>query len=200
MTTRRELVMALAASAALAWPVGAAAQGEDAAVARIKAFYDGLQKAMASADPKQRLAAVSDAMMRTFDIAAMTRLAVGPQWSKIPVARRDSLQEAFGRYFIASYANRLGQAAGGRFEVLPQTEKRAGGRLVRTRVTDAQGKETPVDYLVNADGKVVDVYLGGTVSELASRRSDFAAAMKAGGPDALEANLRKQADELMGRK
>jgi phospholipid transport system substrate-binding protein len=192
--------MALAASAALSLPVGAAAQGEDSAVARIKAFYDGLQKAMASADPKQRLAAVSDTMMRTFDIAAMTRLAVGPQWSKIPAARRDSLQEAFGRYFIASYANRLGQAAGGRFEVLPKTEKRAGGRLVRTRVTDAQGKETPVDYLVNADGKVVDVYLGGTVSELASRRSDFAAALKAGGPDALEANLRKQADELMSRK
>lgn len=199
MATRREFLTVLGLPA-LALPTDAVGQGDDPAVARIKAFYDSLQSATASAqtDPKQRLAAVSEAMRRTFDIAAMTRLAVGPQWSKIPAAKQASLQEAFGRYFIATYASRLGQVTGGRFEVLPKTEQRTGGRLVRTRVINAEGKATPVDYLVNADGQVVDVYLSGTVSELASRRAEFAAALKAGGPDALEAHLRKRADELMG--
>jgi phospholipid transport system substrate-binding protein len=203
MTTRRELLTAMAASAAMAWPLGVAGQHDDPAVARIKAFYDSLQAATAgaqAADPKQRLGVVSEAMMRTFDLAAMTRLAVGAQWSKIPAAKQASLQEAFGRYFIASYASRLGGAAGGRFDVLPKSEQRTGGRLVRTRVTDAGGNTTPVDFLLNADGRVVDVYLGGTVSELASRRSEFDAALKRGGPDALEANLRKRADELMDGK
>jgi phospholipid transport system substrate-binding protein len=188
----------MGASAALAWPLGAAGQGEDAAVARIQAFYDSLQSATAAADPKQRLGAISEAMMRTFDIAAMARLSIGPQWSKIPAAKQGSLQEAFGRYFIATYASQLGRASGGRFEVMPKTEQRTGGRLVRTRVTDAEGKATPVDYLVNADGRVVDIYLGGTVSMLAARRSEFDAALKAGGPDALETNLRQRADQLMG--
>lgn len=200
MLSRRQVLVPLV-GAALSWPLAAAAEGEDPAVARIKAFYDSLEGAMKgaqAADPKQRAAALSEAVMRTFDIPAMTRLAIGPQWSKIPAGKQASLQDAFGRYFVATYASRLGQASGGRFEVLPKTEQKSGGRLVRTRVIDASGKATPVDYLVNAQGQVIDVYLNGTVSELASQRSELTAALKAGGPDALEANLRKRADALMG--
>ena len=198
MVTRRELLAGLGASAVLGWPLRAAGQADDPAVARIQAFYDGLQSATAQADPKQRLAAVSDAVMRTFDIAAVTRLSIGPQWSKIPAERQASLQETFGRYFVATYASQLGKASGSRFEVLPTSEQRTGGRLVRTRVIDPEGKATPVDYVVNADGKVVDIYLGGTVSMLAARRSEFDAALKAGGPDGLEAHLRKRTDAATG--
>ena len=202
MITRRALLTAATALVAASRPVVSGGQGEDPAVARIKAFYDSLQAATAGpadADPKKRLAAVSEAVMRTFDMGAMTRLSIGPQWSKIPPDKQAALQEAFGRYFIATYASQLGRASGGRFEVMPNAEQRTGGRLVRTRVVDPDGKATPVDYLVNADGRVVDLYLGGTVSLLASRRSEFDAALKAGGPDALEAQLRKRAEEGMGR-
>ncbi len=198
MVTRRELLAALGASAVLGWPVGAVGQADDPAVARIQAFYDSLQSATAQGDPKQRLAAVSEAVMRTFDIAAITRLSIGPQWSKIPAERQASLQEAFGRYFVATYASQLGKATGSRFEVLPKSEQRTGGRLVRTRVIDSEGKATPVDYVVNAEGRVVDIYLGGTVSMLAARRSEFDAALKAGGPDGLEAHLRKRTDAATG--
>jgi len=200
MVTRRELLAGLGALAILAWPVGAAAQADDPAVARIQAFYDSLQSATAGAqtDPKQRLAALSDAVMRTFDIVAITRLSIGPPWSKIPADRQASLQEAFGGYFVATYASQLGKASGSRFEVLPKSEQRTAGRLVHTRVIDPEGKATPVDYVVNAEGRVVDIYLGGTVSMLAARRSEFDAALKAGGPDGLEAHLRKRADAATG--
>ena len=123
MVTRRELLGGIGAAAALAWPSGAGAQADDAA-ARIQAFYDSLQAALAESDPARRMAAVSEAMTRTFDIAAITRLAIGPQWSKIPAPKQASLQDAFGRYFIATYASQLGKAAGGRFEVLPKTEQK----------------------------------------------------------------------------
>jgi phospholipid transport system substrate-binding protein len=200
MVTRREVLTAMGACAALGCPAGAAGQGEDAAVARIKAFYDGLQSATAGAgtDAKQRLGVISEVMMRTFDIPAMARLSIGPQWSKIPAAKQASLQEAFGRFFISTYASQLGKASGGKFEVLPKAEQRTGGQLVRTRITDAEGKATAVDYLVSKEGRVIDIYLGGTVSMLAARRPEFEAALKAGGPDALEANLRKRADGLTG--
>lgn len=197
MVTRRELLGGLGAAAALAWPSGAGAQADDAA-ARIQAFYDSLQAALAESDPARRMAAVSEAMTRTFDIVAITRLSIGPQWSKIPEAGQASLQDAFGRYFVATYASQLGKAAGGRFEVLPKTEQKTGGRLVRTRVLDAEGKATPVDYLVNAEGRVVDIYLGGTVSMLAARRAEFDGVLKKGGPEALEAHLRKRTEAVGG--
>ena len=201
MVTRRELLGGLGAAAAFAWPIGAGAQAHDPA-ARIQAFYDSLQTALAESDPTKRMAAVSEAMTRTFDIDAITRLAIGPQWSKIPGAKQASLQDAFGRYFVATYASQLGKAAGGRFEVLPKAEQkneqRAGGRLVRTRVVDGEGKTTPVDYLVNAEGRVVDIYLGGTVSMVAARRSEFDGVLKKGGPDALEAHLRQRTEAATG--
>jgi phospholipid transport system substrate-binding protein len=196
MISRRKLLIAIGLAAV---PLGAAAQADDPALAPVKAFYDSLQSViLKTPDPKQRTAALSDAVMRSFDIAAMARLAIGPQWSKIPADKQASLQNAFGRYFVATYGSQLGKAAGGRFEVLPNTDQRTGGRLVHTKLTDAEGKTTPIDYLVNQDGKIIDIYLGGTVSLIAARRSEFDTSLKSGGPDALEAYLKKRADEVGG--
>jgi len=207
MVFSRRDVLAMAASApaagalAAAGPWPALAQAEDPAVARIKSFYDALQAVTAGPqanDPKARFAAIQEPVANAFDLTAMARLAIGPQWSKIPAAKQASVQEAFGRYFMATYANRLGGISGARFEVMPNTEPRTGGRLVRTKVIDAGGRETPVDYLVGPEGKVVDLYLSGTVSELAALRAQFDPVLKSGGPDRLEAYLRERADKALG--
>jgi len=41
------------------------------------------------------------------------------------------------------------------------------------------------------------VYLDGTISELASRRAEFGAILKSGGPNALIDSLRRQGDKLL---
>ena len=92
----------------------------------------------------------------------------------------------------------IDHVSGGRFEVMPKTEPRTGGRLVRTKVFDVGGRETAVDYLVNQEDKVADLYLSGTVSELAALRSQFDPVLKSGGPDGLEANLRQRAEKALG--
>src|SRR3954451_14972497 len=199
--SRREALAVLAGALAAAEPYAALAQAENPAVARIKTFYDAVQAVTTgpqAADPKARFAALSEPVANTFDLTAMARLAIGPQWSKIPTAKQSALQEAFGRYFVATYASRLGGVSGGRFEVMPKTEPRTGGRLVRTKVIDAGGRETAVDYLVNQEDKVVDLYLSGTVSELAALRAQFDPVLKSGGPDGLEASLRQRAEKALG--
>jgi phospholipid transport system substrate-binding protein len=45
--------------------------------------------------------------------------------------------------------------------------------------------------------RAVDVYLTGTISELATRRSEFSAILDAGGPTALIESLRQQTDKLL---
>jgi phospholipid transport system substrate-binding protein len=201
--SRRAAVVWLVGAAAAAGPLAAAAQtAEDPAAASIKAFYAAVESASGATDtdPKARFDALSDPVMKTFDLAAMTRLAIGPPWSKIPAPKQTALQDAFGRYFIATYASRLGAVAGGRFEVMPNPDARPNGRLVRTRITDKTGRETRVDYLVDAQGKVTDIYLDGTVSELAAMRAQFDMTLKSGGPDALETSLRQRVDKLLAGK
>lgn len=203
MFSRRDVLGAMVGALIAAGPLAALAQAEDPAVAAVQSFYDAVQSATAGPqadDPKARFAALSDPVTRTFDIGAMTRLVVGPQWSKIPPAKQTALQDAFGRYFIATYANRIGAIKGGRFEVSPKTDQRTTGKLVRTKVIDAAGRETPVDFLVGPENKVVDLYLAGTVSELAALRALFDSALKSGGADGLEADLRQRADKILGGK
>ena len=72
--------------------------------------------------------------------------------------------------------------------------------MVKTRIVQSNGKPVAINYLLRKTGpewKIVDVYLDGTISELASRRAEFTSILKAGGPDALIASLRKQGDKLL---
>jgi phospholipid transport system substrate-binding protein len=45
--------------------------------------------------------------------------------------------------------------------------------------------------------KIIDVYLNGTISELASRRAEFGAILRSGGANALVSALTKQGDKLL---
>jgi phospholipid transport system substrate-binding protein len=46
--------------------------------------------------------------------------------------------------------------------------------------------------------QAIDVYLSGTVSELATRRSEFSSVLRRDGPDALVELLKSKAAELSG--
>jgi phospholipid transport system substrate-binding protein len=65
----------------------------------------------------------------------------------------------------------------------------------------ANGEPVKVDYMMrrNGDGWLIsDVYLDGAISEVATRRSEFAAILKTDGVDGLIAALNRKADLLTG--
>ena len=71
---------------------------------------------------------------------------------------------------------------------------------MRTKLLQSNGEPITLNYLMRDSGgswKVVDVYLTGTISELATRRSEFAALLKSGGPNTLIESLRQKTDKLM---
>jgi phospholipid transport system substrate-binding protein len=201
---RRQAILACA-SLLVAPAMRAAAQGDvtDPAIARIRAFYDVLLTVMKEAEKlgiQGRYGKLAPAIRATFDLAAMTRIAVGPDWNSIALEQQNALIDSFTRMTIATYANRFDGYSGERFEVEPATESRNTGRLVRTRLIQSTGEPVILNYLMRGSGdswKVVDVYLSGTISELATRRSEFGAILNSGGPNVLVESLRQQADKLM---
>ncbi len=55
-----------------------------------------------------------------------------------------------------------------------------------------------INYLVRG-GRIVDVYFNGTVSDLATRRDEFASILAGGGgADALVKTLHERTDRLLG--
>ena len=73
--------------------------------------------------------------------------------------------------------------------------------MVRSQIIKASGEPVKVDYMMrrNGDGWLIsDIYLDGAISEVATRRSEFAAILRSDGIDGLVAALNRKADNLTG--
>jgi phospholipid transport system substrate-binding protein len=202
MRWRRGAALALAGFAALA-PVAASAQGADSPTVRIDGLYVALVETMKQGKQlgmKGRYDRLAPILFKTYDVPLMARIAVGPSWDAMSPAQQQGVIEAFSRMIIATYASRFDEFSGERFEILQTLEQPPADKIVKTRLTQSNGKVVSLNYLVRRGGaewKVVDVFLDGTISELASRRSEFTAILKSGGPDALISSLRVRSDKLL---
>jgi len=198
----RRLVLAATALAAAAAPLRLAIAEASTPTSTIAGFYDTLQAVMKEGPAlgfKGRTDRLSPTIRRTFDLPLMTRLMVGGQWSALTPEQQRQLIAAFGDFSIAIYASRFDDYSGERFEVDANLTPTASGVVVHTKLIKSDGEPVAIDYLMheaNGGWQIVDVYLSGTVSELATRRSEFSSVMRRGGPEALVDLLQKKAAQL----
>jgi phospholipid transport system substrate-binding protein len=180
----------------------APAKAENGAARRIEGYYQQLMptlRAAGSLSVRERDRRFTPAITSTFDIATMTRLATGPTWRSFTPAQQAAVREAFAHFLVADYAHQVTDYSGESFVVDPQTspESRGGGEIVRTKLLQPGGRTVQINYLVRG-GRVIDVYLNGTVSDLATRRDEFASILAGGGgADALVKTLRERTASLL---
>ena len=197
---RRTALSAMAALLALgiAGSAGAAAAESSSAATPVRGFYDALLHTMQQGQKlgqSGRYAALAPVVQRTFDIPYMTRMAVGPSWSSLSEAKRQQLTEAFGRYVTATWASRFDSYSGEKLEV-GGSKPYGASQLVETRIVKSDGEPVSINYLMRRDGdswRVGDVYLTGTISELATRRAEFSSVLRSQGVDGLIAALNRKA-------
>jgi phospholipid transport system substrate-binding protein len=147
-----------------------------------------------------RFTQLEPVIRRTFDIPTMARLAVGSSWAGMSGAQRRQVTESFGRYISAIYADRFDSYAGQKLEVTGE-QPNAGGLMVTSQIIKANGEPLKIDYLMRRNGEgwlICDIYLDGAISEVATRRSEFAAILRTDGVDGLIAALNRKADMLTG--
>src|SRR5579871_2199878 len=180
--------------------VGArAATGGPSAV--VQQFYAQLLDVMQHAQSlgaKGRYQKLEPVVAATFDIPFMTRLSVGPSWYRLTPDQKQRAATAYGRYVTAVYATRFDDYAGQKFEVLGE-QRIKHGTLVRTQIIKANGEPVSINYVVHNNDtawQIRDVYVGDAISELATRRSEFASILRSSGIDGLIASLNKKADDL----
>jgi phospholipid transport system substrate-binding protein len=203
MISRRSFFAAILAAGAAMPPLALAAAPAGAPQATISTFYDTLLATMKNGPAlgfQGRREKLAPAIRRAFDLSLMTRLMVGPQWTGLTPDQQQQLVAAFSEFSIATYASRFDDYSGERFVVDPtKTTTTASGVIVHSKLVKAEGDSVQLDYLMHdtdAGWQIVDVYLSGTVSELATRRSEFSSIMRRGGADALVDVLQKKAAAL----
>ena len=178
-------------------------EGAEPPAAGVSALYDALLQTMKQAKQlglKGRYDKLAPVLAKTYNLPLMSRIAVGQSWDALSAPQKQSIITAFTRMTTATYANRFDGFSGESLEVVRTVDRPNGDKLVMTRIVQSDGKILALNYLARntgSDWRVIDVYLNGTISELASRRAEFAAILKSGGPEALVASLNKQGDKLL---
>ena len=199
--------MGLALAVALFAVPAARAADSDPAVRKIESFYASLVESMKrgpSIGMQGRYRAMEPAVDQTFDIPTMVKFIVGSDWATMSDADHKAIIDAFRRMTIANYASNFDSFHGEQFTVDPTVQTKAGDTFVQSDLTlKGNAKPIPLMYRmreIGGDWKAIDVYLNGYVSELATRRSDFAATLASGGAPALIRKLNSLADKQLAGK
>jgi len=189
------LVLGLLSGPVLAMP----ASGSDT----VQGLYDTLLSTMKNGrtlGQSGRFVQLEPVIRRTFDIATMARLSVGSSWAALTEAQRQQMTDSYGRYISAIYAERFDSYGGQKLQVTDE-QPAAAGIMVHSQIVKANGEPVKVDYLMRRNGEtwlIADVYLDGAISEVATRRSEFAAILRSQGIDGLITALNRKADMLTG--
>jgi phospholipid transport system substrate-binding protein len=198
------LIRAMAALAMLFFGLHSLhAQAPSAAVVKIQTYYQQLMPTIQQAarlSVRERDRRFAPVFAAVFDIPTMTRLAVGPAWRTFSAEQQAAVRDAFARFIVADYASQIKDYSGESFVVDPQTtpETRGGGEIVKTRLLQPGGRTVHINYLVRGE-RVIDIYLNGTISDLATRRDEFASIIASGGADALIKRLHDRTETLLGK-
>lgn len=195
------LVLAGMPSAVMLETTAVQAQAADPAVAQIQGFYDALTASMKSGGTtKSRYDKLKPAVEKAFDLQAMTATAVGPSWATASDADKKALVDAFTRMTIANYAKSFDSYDGEKFNVEPASIVRGTDHFVKSTMKTSS-ETIAFNYRmhqVGSDWKVTDVLLAGNISQMAQKRSDFAATLASSGASGLAKRINALTDQILG--
>jgi phospholipid transport system substrate-binding protein len=186
---------------ALTLMIGALTQGAVAASDPqdvVRGFYEVLLANMRNGSvlgESGRYARLAPVVDRDFDIPSMTRLAVGVAWANLNPTEQQRLIAAFGHYVAATYADQFDSYSGQQLQVIGERPY-GPDVMVQTKIIKSNGDSTRLDYLMDQGGRILDVYLDGSISELAVHHSEFHSILQREGVDGLVMALNQKVDLL----
>jgi len=150
-----------------------------------------------------RLELVRPILSETFDLAFVGEKVVGNHWKKLSEDEQRRWIEKFSHLTAANYAGRFSGYGGESFRTIGEEDAARDTRVVLTELLIPSEEDVQLNYRLiqtPAGWRIIDVYLNGTVSELALRRSEYSATLKRDGFDKLTAAVDDKIAELSKKK
>jgi phospholipid transport system substrate-binding protein len=128
----------------------------------------------------------------TFEIEFMASKSIGRHWKSMGPEERQGWIDLFRRHLTANYASRFAGHSGETFATVGEQPAARDTFLVRTVLNRPDDENVDLNYRmkkIGPDWRVIDIYLKGTVSELALRRSEYSSMIKREGFEHLVLSL-----------
>jgi phospholipid transport system substrate-binding protein len=156
----------------------------DATAARavVERFYTELLEVMKRGEElayQERYARLDPVVQKVYDLPFMSAKTLGRHWKGLSEEDRGRWISTFTRLTISTYADRF------EYETV----------MVRTQILPVDEEPVELDYrLRGADGswRIIDVFMNGTVSELALRRSEYSSVVKRDGFESLLSSMEEK--------
>ena len=191
------------ASLLLATAVTAADPPATQVIARLNAALLDTLKNAEHLGYQGRFDKLAPVVPQAFDVEFMAEKSIGKYWKSLSDADKARWLALFKEFTVANYAGNLDKFTGQRFEMSGEEPDQNDTIVVHTKLINPGGEDVELNYRLHqtpAGPRIVDIYLKGTVSELALRRSDYTSVLERDGFDALVATIRtKIADLAAGR-
>ena len=169
----------------------------------VEAFHATLLEVMKNADSlgyagRHRL--LAPAIDEAFHLGLMTRMVAGRRhWKGFSKSEKEGFIDAFSGLVAAIYADRFDGYSGQNFKILGSTPLRPKTVLVKTSIVGPKKTPTKLNYVLRQfrDGwHAIDVYLKGSISEVATKRSEYAGVLRRDGVGALVDRIRAKIAKL----
>ena len=138
------------------------------------------------------LALIDDVIKNSYDLEKMGRMIIGVDWKKMNTNTQREFIDVFTRFISVNYLRRFNKINELSFEHQTVTVIEDKFKLAKVILT-ADKEKIKIDYLLglkNEKWKIFDVLLDGSISEIATKKSDFKKIIKEEGVSGLLKSLR----------
>ena len=140
----------------------------------VSLLHDGLRKSHKENFKSYNL--IKNLVAQTYNVEKMISIIIGKKWNQIKVVKQKEIISVFNEYVIKNYIKRFKKIKQIDFENLSSKEVRKNYFLVKTKLKILEEDDVKIDYLLiknNGEWKIFDVLLAGSVSEIATKKSEF---------------------------
>ena len=167
-------------------------KSESKVLAGVNELHESLIKISNKTINSDNIALIDDVVKNSYDLEKMGKIIIGVDWKQMDTNTQKEFINVFKRFISVNYFRRFNKINELDFE--HQTVKVIGDKFKLARVIlTADNEKLKMDYLLgfkNEKWKIFDVLIDGSISEVATKKSDFKKIIKEEGISGLVKNLR----------
>ena len=166
-------------------------KSESKVLTGVNELHESLIKISDKTINSDNLAMIDDVVKNSYDLEKMGKIIIGVDWKQLNIKTQKEFINVFKRFISVNYFRRFNKINELDFEHQTVTDIEDKFKLARVILT-ADNEKFKIDYLLgfkNKKWKIFDVLLDGSISEVATKKSDFKKIIKEEGVTGLVKNL-----------
>jgi len=166
-------------------------KSENKVLASVNELHESLIKISDKTINIDNLAMIDDVVKNSYDLEKMGKIIIGIDWKQMDTKTQKEFINVFKRFISVNYFRRFNKINELNFENQTVTDIENKFKLARVILT-ADNEKFKIDYLLglkNEKWKIFDVLLDGSISEVATKKSDFKKIIKEEGVSGLVKSL-----------